>query len=122
MTNLCNANESGLRLKLKSALRQVAYRKDGALEVKNEAVLQAETLDGNEPDKAAEEVYYGYQIFKIFAGRSPDEDEGRRVKPHQPPEDGHLEEAGIKEDLEERERRGESVYKNSNPIYHTSPG
>jgi hypothetical protein len=31
------------------------------LKVKNEAVLQAETLDGNEPDKAAEEAYYGYQ-------------------------------------------------------------
>jgi len=31
------------------------------LEVKNEAVLLAETLDGNEPDKAAEEAYYGYQ-------------------------------------------------------------
>jgi len=56
-----NANESGLGLKLKSALRQVAYRKDGALKVKNEAVLQAETLNGNKPDKTAEEAYYGYQ-------------------------------------------------------------
>jgi hypothetical protein len=31
------------------------------LKVKNEAVLLAETLDGNEPDKTAEEAYYGYQ-------------------------------------------------------------
>jgi len=51
------------------------------------------------------------------AGRSPDEDEGRRVKPHQPPEDGHLEEAGIKEDLEERERRGESTYTRNQTPY-----
>jgi len=49
------------------------------------------------------------------AGRSPDEDEGRCVKPDQPSEDGNLEEAGIKENLEDRQRRGESVNKNSRP-------
>ena len=50
--------------------------------------------------------------------RSTDKNESRLFKPHQPPEDGHLEETGIKEDLEERERKGESTYKNSRP--HTS--
>ena len=54
-----NANKSGLGFKIKSALRQVAHRKDGALKVKNEAALQAETLNGNKPDKTAEEAYYG---------------------------------------------------------------
>ncbi len=41
--------------------RQVGFRKDVGMEVKNEAVLQTETLDGNEPDESAEDAYYGYQ-------------------------------------------------------------
>ena len=40
--------------------------------------------------------------------RPSDKTEGRYVKPHHTPEDGYLEEAGIKEDLEEREREGGS--------------
>ena len=43
------------------------------------------------------------------AGRPTDKIESRLVKPHQPPEDGHLGEVGIKEDLEEREKGGVSI-------------
>jgi hypothetical protein len=55
------SNDSGLVLKLKSALRQIGFRKGGVMEAKNEAVLQTETLDDNEPEEAAEDAYYGYQ-------------------------------------------------------------
>jgi hypothetical protein len=46
--------------------------------------------------------------------RPSDKTEGRYVKPHHTPEDGYLEEAGIKEDLErEREKGGvnEQIFK-----------
>jgi len=39
------SNDSGLVLKLKSALRQVGFRKEGGLEAKSKAILQTETLD-----------------------------------------------------------------------------
>jgi len=55
------SDDPDLVTKLKQALRQVGYRKDGVMEVKNEAVLQTETLDDNEPEEAAEDAYYGYQ-------------------------------------------------------------
>jgi len=55
------SNDPGLVLKLKSALRQVRFRKEGGLEAKNEAILQTETLEENIPEQIADEAYYGYQ-------------------------------------------------------------
>ncbi len=55
------SDEPGLVLKLKSALRQVGFRKEVRMEDKSEAVLQTETPDGNEPEDTAEDAYYGYQ-------------------------------------------------------------
>ena len=55
------STEAGLVLKLKAALRKVGFQKEGGMEAKNEAVLQTETFDDNEPEDATEEAYYGYQ-------------------------------------------------------------
>jgi len=55
------SNDTDLVSKLKAALRQVGFRKEGSLEVKNEVVLQAETIEEIAPDQGTYDAYYGYQ-------------------------------------------------------------
>jgi len=55
------SNDTDLVSKLKAALRQVGFRKEGNLEVKNEVVLQAETIEEIAPDQGTDDAYYGYQ-------------------------------------------------------------
>ena len=55
------SNDTDLVSKLKAALRQVGFRKEGNLEVKNEVVLQAETIEEITPDQGTDDAYYGNQ-------------------------------------------------------------